>query len=42
MSKTQEARDALATVLDNTTFADIARRHAALEGRQAELLDYVI
>lgn len=38
----KEARDALATVLDGTTFADIKDRHLALRSQQDTVLDYVI
>ena len=38
----QDARDALAGVLDQTTFADIADRHQLLEAHQAEGYDYAI
>jgi Rrf2 family transcriptional regulator, cysteine metabolism repressor len=38
----KEARDALAAVLDETTFADIRDRHESLAARQEKLLDYVI
>jgi len=38
----KEARDALAAVLDNTTFADLRSRHESLRARQVEALDYVI
>ncbi len=42
----KEARDALATVLDNTTLTDIRRRHELLvrqsASRSSEVLDYVI
>ncbi len=38
----KEARDALAAILDGTTFDDIRERHEALQGRQDELLNYVI
>jgi Rrf2 family cysteine metabolism transcriptional repressor len=38
----KEARDALAAVLDGTTFADIRDRHQRLQARQDELLNYVI
>lgn len=38
----QEARDALAGVLDKTTFADIRARHLRLEELQSELYDFAI
>jgi Rrf2 family protein len=38
----QEARDALAGVLDKTTFADIRARHLRLEELQADLYDFSI
>ncbi|HZO87644.1 MAG TPA: Rrf2 family transcriptional regulator [Chthonomonadaceae bacterium] len=38
----KEARDALAAVLDSTTFADIRDRHLRLREQQSEVLDYVI
>lgn len=38
----KEARDALAAVLDNTTFAELRSRHENLRARQVEALDYVI
>lgn len=38
----KEARDALAAVLDNTTFAELRSRHEKLRARQVEALDYVI
>src|SRR5712692_1445744 len=38
----KEARDALAAVLDGTTFADIRDRHESLAARQEKLVDYVI
>lgn len=38
----QEARDALANVLDQTTFADIRDRHLLLTEKQNEVLDFVI
>ena len=38
----KEARDALAAVLDGTTFADIRERTERLRTHQADVLDYVI
>jgi Rrf2 family protein len=38
----KEARDALAAVLDNTTFAQIREHHENLREGRIELLDYVI
>jgi Rrf2 family cysteine metabolism transcriptional repressor len=38
----KEARDALAVILDGTTFADIRDRHLALRGQQDKVFDYVI
>ncbi len=38
----KEARDALATVLDNTTFAQIREHHESLRDGRTQLLDYVI
>jgi len=38
----KEARDALAAVLDGTTFADIRDRSQTLHVRQSEILNYVI
>ena len=38
----KEARDALAEVLDGTTFADLRDRQAALTERRECILDYVI
>lgn len=38
----QEARNALAEVLDKTTFAEIRERQKRLETGQADALDYVI
>lgn len=38
----KEARDALAKVLDSTSFAELARRHEALRANQTNVLDYVI
>lgn len=38
----REAREALAAVLDNTTFAQIRDRHLGLHERCEEVLDYVI
>lgn len=38
----KDARDALAKVLDNTTFEDIRDKHKRQSGLRAELLDYVI
>lgn len=38
----KEARDALATVLDNTTFAQIREHHENLRAGNTQLLDYVI
>jgi len=38
----KEARDALAAVLDSTTFADLRARHEALRAHQVDALDYVI
>jgi Rrf2 family protein len=38
----KEARDALAAVLDSTTFADIRDRHCGLREQRNEILDYVI
>ncbi len=38
----KEARDALAAVLDGTTFADIRERSELLRSRFSEVLDYVI
>ncbi|HZP80975.1 MAG TPA: Rrf2 family transcriptional regulator [Chthonomonadaceae bacterium] len=38
----KEARDALAEVLDSTTFADIRDRHRSLREQCNEILDYVI
>lgn len=36
------ARDALADVLDNTTFADVCARQQELESRRGAVLDFVI
>ncbi len=38
----KEARDALAAVLDGTTFADIRERHETLCARQEKVMDYAI
>lgn len=38
----QQARDALATVLDNTTFADLRDRQENLKVVQNQVLDYII
>lgn len=38
----QEARNALADVLDNTSFADIRERHLSLQGQQSDAYDFVI
>ena len=38
----KEARDALATVLDGTTFADIRDQQQALQSRRSTVFDYVI
>lgn len=38
----REARDALAAVLDGTTFADLRDRHESLCAARTDLLDYVI
>ncbi len=38
----KDARDALARVLDNTTFADIQQQQEQLQERHVKLLDYVI
>ena len=38
----KEARDALAAVLDQTTFADIRDRHLLLRSQTGRMLDYVI
>jgi Rrf2 family cysteine metabolism transcriptional repressor len=38
----KEARDALASVLDGTTFADVRERHERLQGEQSGVFDYVI
>jgi Rrf2 family protein len=38
----KEARDALAAVLDGTTFADIRERHLTMQSERCELLDYNI
>src|SRR4051812_47136421 len=38
----KEARDALAAVLDSTTFADLRERHEQLRAHQVEALDCVI
>lgn len=38
----KEARDAIAQVLDNTTFADIRERHQNLHAEHNGVLDYVI
>ena len=38
----KEARDALAKVLDTTTFAQLAERHGTLQAQQNEIFDYVI
>jgi Rrf2 family protein len=38
----KEARDALAQILDNTTFADIVERHQRLESEHHPILDYSI
>ena len=38
----KEARDALAAVLDGTTFADIRERHKTLCARQEKVMDYAI
>ena len=38
----KEARDALAAVLDETTFADVRARHESLAARRERVLDYVI
>ncbi len=38
----KEARDALAAVLDGTTFADIRNRHETLGAQHERVLDYAI
>ena len=38
----KEARNALAMVMDNTSFADIRERHEAMQSEQGSFLDYVI
>jgi Rrf2 family protein len=38
----KEARDALAGVLDGTTFADICARHESMRAERDHILDYVI
>lgn len=38
----KEAREAIARVLDNTSFAQIAERHGHLQSQQDELFDFVI
>jgi Rrf2 family transcriptional regulator, cysteine metabolism repressor len=38
----KQARDALAAVLDSTSFADLRAQHEGLKARQCEALDYVI
>lgn len=38
----KEARDALAAVLDSTSFADILDRHCGLRAQRNDILDYVI
>jgi Rrf2 family protein len=38
----KEAREALATVLDSTTYADILDRHQGLRAQRNDILDYVI
>src|SRR4051794_8815732 len=38
----KEARDALAAILDSTTFADIRDRHLKLSAEGREVLDYTI
>jgi Rrf2 family protein len=38
----QEARNALAEVLDRTSFAEILERQRRLEGEQSEIYDYMI
>ena len=38
----KEARDAIARVLDNTTFADIRERHQSLHAEHNGVLDYII
>ena len=38
----KDARDALAAVLDNTSFADIGEQHQRLLALHEETLDYVI
>jgi Rrf2 family protein len=38
----RQARDALAGVLDNTTFADICTRHLRLSGARENVVDYEI
>ena len=38
----REARNSLAAVLDQTSFAEICRRQRGLEARQDEVYDYVI
>lgn len=38
----QQARDALATVLDNTTFADLRDRQENLKEVHTQVLDYII
>jgi len=38
----KEARDALALVLDGTTFADVRDRHLQMHARRDAVLDYVI
>jgi Rrf2 family cysteine metabolism transcriptional repressor len=38
----KEARDALAEVLDNTTFAEVRDRHASLQSLKLQALDYTI
>jgi DNA-binding IscR family transcriptional regulator len=38
----KETRDAVAEILDNTTFADIRDRHLKLRAQKREVLDYAI
>ena len=38
----KEARDALAAILDGTTFADLRDRHETLAGDRSRIVDYVI
>src|SRR5262249_36097923 len=38
----KEARDALAAILDGTTFAEIRDRHRAMHTNRESLLDYAI